>query len=97
MAHQTFMVVATFKTDADMAQVIDLIPDEIAKVEELRGVQRMGAVHVAFERGTVFIEVMAADESEAVSTVHELPLGRFVDLDVFATTGPGVPEIAGRP
>jgi hypothetical protein len=91
---QTFIVVATFKADTDMAEVAGLVPDEIAKVEELRSAQRMGAVHIALARGTVFIEVIAADEPGAVATVHELPLGKFFDLDVFATMPPGVPEAA---
>ncbi len=94
MAQQMFMVVATFKDDTDMGEVLGLIPDEVAKVEELRAAERMGAVHIALARGTVFIEVMAADEPGAVSTVLELPLGKFFDLDVFETVPPVIPEVS---
>lgn len=94
MAQQTFMVVATFKDDTDMGEVLGLVPDEVVKVEELRAAGRMGAVHIALARGTVFIEVIASDEPAAVSTVLELPLGKFFDLDVFETVAPGIPEVA---
>lgn len=94
MAEQTFIVVATFKDGTDMSEVFGLIPDEVAKVEELRAAERMGAVHIALARGTVFIEVIAADEAAAVSTVLELPLGKFFDLDVFETVPPVIPEAA---
>lgn len=87
----TFIVVATFKDGVDMGEVVGLIPEEVAKVEELRAAGRMGAVHVALARGTVFIEVLADDEAGAVATVAELPFDRFFDLDVFATIPPGIP------
>ncbi len=93
MAQQTFIVVATFKDGTDMGEVLGLVPDEIVKVEELRAAGRMGAVHIALARGTVFIEVIASDEPAAVSTVLELPLGNFFDLDVFETVAPGIPEV----
>lgn len=89
---QTHIVVATFRGGLDMGEVAATIPAEVAKVEELRAAGRMGAVHIALARGTVFIEVLAADEAAAVDTVNELPMGRFFELDVFETMPPGIPE-----
>jgi hypothetical protein len=88
---QTFMVVATFRPGTDMREVAALVPAEIAAVDELRAAGRMGAVHIALARGTVFIETLAADEAEAIAIVDSLPLGPFFDVDVFPTTPPKAP------
>lgn len=87
----TFIVVATFRDGVDMAEVASLVPSEIVKVEQLRTEGRMGAVHISLTRGTVFIEALADDEAEAAAIVHSLPLGKFFELDVFATTPPLAP------
>ena len=94
MQQQTFIVVATFTDDADMAAVAATVPEEIRQVEALRGQGRMGGVHVAFARRTVFIEVLAADEAAAIQTVQELPLARWFILDVYPTSAQGLPAAA---
>ncbi len=89
MSTPTFMVLATIRDDTDMAELQSLIPDEVAHIEQLRSEQRMGAVHIALTRRTIFIETFAADEAEAIATVRTLPMGKFFDLDVFDTMPPG--------
>ena len=88
----TYIVVATFKPGTDMREVSAVVPEEIAQVERLRQAQRMGAVHVASERGTVFIEVFADDNAAAVATVNTLPLARWFNLDVYPTSAPAGPR-----
>jgi len=49
---------------------------------------RLGAIHLALPRGTVFLEVTAEDLSAAESTVRELPMSKWWDLDVFPLVVP---------
>jgi hypothetical protein len=84
----TYIVVATFKPGTDMREVLAVIPEELAQVEQLRQAHQMGAVHVAFERGTVFIEVLADDEAAVAATVNTLPMARWFNLDIYATSAP---------
>lgn len=88
MTQQTFMVVATFKPGVDMGEIGALVPDEVAQVEHLRSQGRLGAVHIAFARGTVFIETFADDPRGARETVLGLPMGKFFELDIFPTDAP---------
>jgi len=86
------MVIATFKPGTDMREVSAVIPEEMAQVELLRQAHRMGAVHVASERGTVFIEVIAGDNAEAAATVNTLPMARWFNLDIYPTSTPAGPR-----
>ena len=88
----TYMVVATFKPGTDMREVSAVIPQEMAQVELLRQAHCMGAVHIASERGTVFLEVFADDNASVVSTVNTLPMARWFNLDIYPTSSPAGPR-----
>jgi len=82
----TFIIIATFRPDTDMAEVMSVVAEEQAQVAALTDEGRMGSIHLAMARGTVFLETFAEDEAAAVATVRSLPMSRWWDLDVFATT-----------
>jgi hypothetical protein len=88
-APQTFMVVATFHADTDLAALQALLPAEEKQIEVLRSAGRVGAVHVSIARSTAFAEVMAADEEDAAATAATLPLSRFFDVEVYPTSSTG--------
>ena len=88
----TYIVLATIREDTDMAALGALIPDEIAAVNRLRDEGKLGAVHIAFSRRVIFIEVFADDEEQVRNIVDSLPMGRFFDLDLYRTDPPGVPN-----
>ena len=48
----------------------------------------MGAVHIARERGTVFIEVFADSDDAVRDTIRTLPMSPWFELDLFAVRGP---------
>ena len=85
-AVQTFVVIATIRDDANMAEFASLRDDEHKQLEVLQSQGRIGAHHVAPARRTVFLEVMAADEEKAVGTLATLPFSKFFDLDIYATS-----------
>ena len=88
-----YVTVATFKAGTDMNELTAHIPQEVAQVERLRTEKRMGAVHVSFARGTVFIEVFALDEAGARETLETLPLARWLNFDLFPISqAPGRPQ-----
>ena len=94
-ALQTFMVVATFRADTDVAALRAVLPDEERQIALLRSEGRLGAVHVSLARMTAFAEILAADEEHAVETARTLPLSAFCDMDVYPTPPPG-PDGPGR-
>ncbi len=90
----TYMVVATFKPDTDMSKLLPVIAEERAQVAALRGDGRLGSLHIAQARGTVFLEIFAPDEVQALTAVNSLPLSRWWNLDVYPTPEPTLPSEA---
>jgi len=83
-----FMVVCTYKPNTDMAEVAKVIPAEQEAAKNLQDAGRLGAIHLALPRGTVFLEIFAQDISAAETTVRELPMSKWWDLDVFQVVRP---------
>lgn len=83
------MVVASFKPDTEMSEVLAVVAEEQAQVAALTNDGRLGAIYVSMPRKTVFIEVFADSAAEAESTVQLLPMSVWWTLDVFPT--PAVP------
>ncbi len=83
------MVVCTFKPDTDMAEVFALRDGEQEAALELQSQGVLGTIRLALARGTVFLEVHAADDGGARTVVEQLPMARFWDLDVFPLAMPG--------
>ena len=85
------MVIATFRPNTSMEEVIKVVREEQLRVAELQAEGRIGAIYLATaERQTVFIEVFAADSAEARVTTQSLPMAQWWDLDVFALNPPVV-------
>ncbi len=82
------MVVATFIPGTDMAEVMAVVKEEQAQVAVLTEQGRLGAINISLPRQTVFIEVVADDESAAEETVRSLPMAQWWTLDVFPTRMP---------
>jgi pyridoxamine 5'-phosphate oxidase family protein len=87
----TFMVVATFKPDTDMGEVMTVVVAERAQVDVLKREGRMGSGHISQPRGTVFLEIFAANEADAALTVETLPMSKWWDLDVYPCPAPVLP------
>jgi muconolactone delta-isomerase len=85
----THMVVCTFTVGTDMAEVFAVRDAEHAAALELQAAGMLGTIRLALARGTVFLEVRAADEAGARAIVEQLPMARWWDLDVFPL---GVPD-----
>lgn len=88
----TYMAVATFKPNTNMSDVQAVIPEEQAQVARLRGAGQIGAIHLALARGTIFIEVFAQDEAQAVNIVDSLPISRWWSADFYLTSAPLIPS-----
>ena len=88
---ETFMVVCTFKEGTDMADVFAVVAEEQAKVAALAAEGRLGSIHLALARGTVFIETFAEDLDGAAATVGSLPMAKWWNIDVFSTGAPSLP------
>jgi muconolactone delta-isomerase len=84
----SFMMVCTFKPGTVMDEVSAVAADEQAKVRSLQDASRMGAVRLSLARGTVFLEVFAEDSNAAETTVHELPMAKWWDLESYPLAGP---------
>lgn len=87
-----FMVVCTFREGTAMDEVFATIPEEQAKVAELTAEGRLGVIHLALARRTVFIETFADDADAAAAIVATLPMAKWWDSDVFPL---GAPPAAG--
>jgi muconolactone delta-isomerase len=92
-ATQTFVVVATIRGDADFAEMAALRADEEQRLEVLQSEGSIGAHHVSAVRRTVFLEVFAPDEEQAVTTLATLPFAKFFHLDVYPTAHPTAMEV----
>ena len=92
----THIVVSTFRPGTDMRDVFAVVDQERAQVAALVADGRLGSVHLSPERGTVFLEVVAADADAARATVETLPMAVWWDIDVFPVAAPaGNPTQAG--
>lgn len=87
----TFMAVCTFKDGTDMADVFAVVAEEQAMVATLVAEGRIGSIHLALSRGTVFIETFADDENAASATVRSLPMAIWWDIDFFPIGAPAIP------
>jgi len=85
----THMVVCTFKAGTDMAEVFAVRDAEQAAALALQAEGVLGTIRLALTRGTVFLEVRAADDAGARAVVEQLPMARWWDLDVFPLAIPG--------
>ena len=85
----SFMVVATFKPGTTMADVMAVVPQEQARLDELQAEGRIGALYLATAaRQTVFLEAFADSGDEALATVTTLPMAAWWDLDVYPLNPP---------
>jgi muconolactone delta-isomerase len=82
---QTFVVVATVRDDANLAELAALRSDEEKQLQTLHADGRIGAHHIAPARRTAFLEVMATDEGQVLETLATLPFAKFFDLDIYQT------------
>jgi len=86
----TYITVATFKPNTEMQ---DVYKEELAQVAILRSKGQLGAVHVSMERGTVFLEINAQNDSQALAIVTSLPMSRWWNLDIYSTFEPTQPGV----
>ena len=89
----TFMVICTFKPDTDMSEVFAVAAEEMAAVKVLEEAGRIGSVHLALARGTVFLEINADDDEAAAETVTSWPMAKWWDLDVYPIAMPQIPGV----
>jgi muconolactone delta-isomerase len=85
------MVVATFKPNTDMQEVFAVVAEERAQVAALKSAGQLGSVHLSLPRGTVFLEIFAPDEPQAVAVVTSLPMSRWWDIDLYPSSEPTQP------
>ncbi len=90
----TFIVVATFKPNTNMQEVFAVVNEERAQVAVLRSASQLGFVHLSLARSTVFLEILAADETQARAVVNSLPMSRWWELDLYPTVEPTLPNQA---
>ena len=90
------MVFGTLRADTDLAEFNALRQDEHKQLEVLRSEGKVGAHYVSPARQATFIEIIAADETEAAETLGSLPFARFFDADVYPTAPPDAAELAHR-
>lgn len=87
----TYMVIATFKEGTAMSEVMAVVQEERAQVQVLASEGRIGSIHLALARQTVFIEIFADDQASAHATVRTLPMSNWWTLDIYPTGAPTVP------
>ena len=83
------MVVCTFRPGTDMAEVMQVVAEEQAKVAELKSEGHVGAIFLSTQtRRTVFLEILADDEKQAQDIVTSLPMSQWWDLDFYPINAP---------
>jgi muconolactone delta-isomerase len=88
---ETYMVVCKFAPGTDMTEVMSIVAQEQAKVQELKDLGHIGALFLATrDRGTVFLEIFATDVEAARNTVMSLPMSKWWDLDIYPLNAPVV-------
>jgi hypothetical protein len=90
----TYMVVATFKPNTDMNEVMAVVTEERAQVVVLKSADQLGSLHISLARGTIFLEIFAPDENQATAIVNSLPMARWWNLAVYPTPEPTLPNQA---
>lgn len=86
---KSFMVVATFTPGTNMADVMAVVPEEQARMAELRAEGRIQGLYLATAaRQTVFMESFGEDVDDVVAMVKTLPMAQWWDLDVFPLNPP---------
>ena len=86
-----FMVVATFKPDTNMADVLAVVAEEQARIADLQAEGRIGGLYLATaERKTVFLHVFGEGDDDVVAMVNTLPMAQWWDLDVYPLNPPAV-------
>ena len=88
----TYIVVATFKPNTEMQEVFAVVKEEQAQVTVLRSAEQLGAIHISMARGTVFLEIFAPDETQAVAIATSLPMSRWWNLDLYPISAPPPPN-----
>ncbi len=88
---QTFMVVATFKSEVTQDEIRALIPQEQAQAKKLEEEGKISSIKIAMPRRTVFIEALAEDEARLDQTIRSLPMAELWQLEYFLTTPPAGP------
>lgn len=91
---EKFMVVCTFKEGTVMTEVFAVVAEEQAQVAALEAQGRIGSVHLALARGTVFIETYGDTADQALATVQSLPMAKWWNIDVFPIAAPVRPDAA---
>ncbi len=82
-----FMVVATFKPNTDMSEVMAVVEAEKAMVKVLQDAGRIGEIFLAVPKGKVFIEAHGDSDESAEAAVKELPMSAWWDLEVYPLSG----------
>jgi hypothetical protein len=91
----TSMVVGTFKPNTNMQEVFAVVAEERAQVAVLRSAGQIGSIPLALPRATVFLEIFAPDEPQAVAIVKSLPMSRWWNLDLYPTSETTPPGRSG--
>ena len=89
----TYIIVATFKPNTKMEEVNKVYQEELAQVAVLRNAGQLGAVHLSMTRGTVFLEINAQDDVQALAIVKSLPMSHWWNLEIYQTFEPTKPGV----
>ena len=82
-----FVVVCSFQPGTVMDEVFAVVAEEQAKVKELQDQGLLGEVKLSMARGTVFLDVFGDSPASAASTVAQLPMAKWWDLDIYPLGG----------
>lgn len=82
------MVIAKFKDDVTPDQIRELVPAEQEQAKNLDAQGLLGTIKVALPKRTVFLEVFAASESDALENLQTLPLAKLWTMEIYETTPP---------
>jgi muconolactone delta-isomerase len=78
-----YMVTITFPADID-DEFIALIPRQRAMVNELMGKGIMTSYSLSADRQTLWVTMMGASEEQALATLEQMPLFRFMAVEMRA-------------
>jgi muconolactone delta-isomerase len=76
-----YMVTITFPRDID-EEFIALVPRQRAMVNELMGKGIITSYSLSSERQTLWVTLLAESEAGVLTTVHQMPLFRFMDFEI---------------
>ncbi len=84
-----FMVVATFKPDTKMDEVMAVVPQEQQRIAELQAEGRIESLYLATAaRQTVFLVVAGSSSEDVSAIVQTLPMALWWDLDIYPLNPP---------